>query len=67
MDQYHDELFQTNNERHKVSMTCLRLNSEKNMSRFSFDKKGLSDLFYKLRVADDGITCSPLIENGQYL
>lgn len=67
MDQYRDVLLQNNEERHKVPMKCLRLTNDKKMARYSFEKRGLSDLFFKLRVADDGITCSPLTEDGEYL
>ena len=67
MSQYRDVLLQNNEDPHKVLMTSLRLNSDKKMARYKFEKKGLSDLFYKLRVANDKITCTPLTEGGEYL
>ena len=35
--------------------------------RMTQQKAALSDLYAKLRVADDKISCSPLIENNEYL
>ena len=67
MDQYREVLFQQNMEPHKVQMSCLRLNADKKMARYRFIKKGLCDLFFKMQVNDDAITCSPLKENGQFL
>ena len=37
------------------------------MSRVKQVKAGLSRIFYKFPIADDGITCSPLKENDVYL
>ena len=48
-------------------MSSLRLTKEKKMARFTSLKKGLSDLFFKLRVSEDKITCTPLTENNVYL
>ena len=35
--------------------------------RMTQQKAALSDLYAKLRVADDKISCSPLIENNEYM
>jgi len=48
-------------------MRSLRLTRDKKMARYSTEKTGLTDLFYKLRVADDAITCTPLELNGSLL
>ena len=37
------------------------------MSRVSTTKNGLNRVFTKFRVSDDGITCSPLTVDNQYL
>ena len=66
MSEYRDKLFNPTR-KHVIKMQSLRLNKDKKMSRFSVVKTGLSDLFYKNKVADDAITCSPLTFNGTYL
>ena len=47
----------------------LQMLTKKNnqMSRVKQQKSGLSRIFYKFPLADDGITCSPLKENDKYL
>ena len=52
---------------HHVTMRSLRLNSKREMARITFMKRGLSDIFLKFRLADDGITCLPLTLNNEYL
>ena len=52
---------------HYVEMRSLRLNRKRQMTRTTGTKRGLSDIFLKYRVADDGITCSPLMKNNEYL
>ena len=66
MDEYRDKLFNPSKP-HTVPMQTLRLNKEKKMARFKYNKRGLSDLFYKMSVADDKITCTPLKLNNVYL
>ena len=50
-----------------VHFESLRLNKEKQMSRKQITKIGLSDIFTKMQVSDDIVTCSPLKLNGQLL
>ena len=52
---------------HYVTLRSLRLNKNKLMTRVTTEKRGLSDIFLKFRVADDGITCLPLMKNNEYL
>ena len=52
---------------HYVEMRSLRLNRKRQMTRITGTKRGLSDIFLKYRIADDGITCSPLMKNNEYL
>ena len=40
---------------------------DKQMSRFNEERKSISDLYSKFRVADDKITCAPLTVNNKYL
>ena len=55
------------NNSHYVTIRSLRLNNRREMARITQMKKGLSDIFVKFRLEDDGITCKPLTLNGQYL
>ena len=55
------------NESHYVTIRSLRLNRDKQMSRFTARKRGLSDIFLKFDVANDAITCAPLKKKGRIL
>jgi len=63
---YKDTLYQIG-ERHEIEFQSLRLSKEKKMARYKLLKKGLSDLFYKMHVDEDRITCSPLKMGDEYL
>ena len=52
---------------HYVTLRALRLNRNQEMTRITQIKSGLSDIFVKFHLDDDGITCRPLKINGQYL
>ena len=67
LEQYRNTLYNGDPERHTVTMKSLRLSREGKMARYTMQKKGLSDLFYKMRIADDAITCSPLTVKGKYI
>lgn len=67
LEEYKDMLLQTSREKHIVEMNFLRLTKDRQMARFSMDKTGLSDLFYKMRVDTDRITCSPLMIDNTFL
>ena len=56
----------TNNS-HYVTLRSLRLNKNREMSRITQRKKGLSDIFFKFPLDDDGITCRPLKLNEEFL
>ena len=60
------ETLLTNNS-HYVTLRSLRLNKNREMSRITQRKKGLSDIFFKFPLDDDGITCRPLKLNDEYL
>ena len=63
--QYATQLY--GHESHFVTLRSLRLNKEKNMSRFTTKKRGLNDIFLKFDVADDAITCAPLKKKSRIL
>ena len=65
MDMYLETLYGKGS--HYVEMRSLRLNRKRQMTRTTGTKRGLSDIFLKYRIADDGITCSPLMKNNEYL
>ena len=44
----------------RVEVRSLRLDRDKHMSRTTLNKKGLSAVHVKLRVAQDKVTCLPL-------
>ena len=67
LDQYRSVLLRESQEPHKITMRTLRLTRDKHMARYSIEKTGLTDLFFKLKVADDAITCTPLELNGSFL
>ena len=67
MDAFREVLYQTKDDRHKITINSLMLNRNKAMCRTTMLKQGLSDIFVKLAVASDKITCSPIIANGEYI
>ena len=60
-----NSLFSNNS--HFVTLRSLRLTNNREMARMTTVKKGLSDIFFKFRLDDDGITCRPLTINNEYL
>ena len=65
LNEYLDSLYGKGS--HYVEMRSLRLNRKRQMTRTTVTKRGLSDIFLKFRVADDAITCSPLMKDNEYL
>ena len=51
----------------QVEINSLRLNKNKEMSRTRSLKNSLSDVFLKMRVNSDAISCEPLIKDGKIL
>ena len=64
LDDYRNALFTSNS--HYINLRSLRV-KDGLMRRTKTNKKGLSDIFVKYRVEEDGITCSPLSLNGKIL
>lgn len=50
-----------------VVINSLRLNYEKVMSRMKMQRNSLSEIFLKMQVQSDRISCTPLQKNGKYL
>ena len=53
--------------RQSVTIDSLRLNQQKEMSRMKFKRSSLSDIFLKMQVQDDKVTCLPLMKNKTLL
>ena len=54
--------------RQKVTINSLRLTRDKEMCRMKMEKSSLSDIFVKMQVLADKITCTPLRDlNGKIL
>ena len=50
-----------------VEINSLRLNRNKEMSRMQCQRSSLNDVFLKMQVNSDKVTCTPLMKNGQFL
>ena len=51
----------------KIEINSLRLNRNKEMSRMKCQRSALSDVFLKMQVQSDKISCKPLMKNKEYL
>ena len=50
-----------------VQINSLRLNRKKEMSRMSVTRSALSDIFLKMQVNSDKVTCTPLKQYNEFL
>ena len=50
-----------------VTINSLRLNRFKEMSRMKYERLSLSDVFLKMQVQSDKVTCTPLMKNKKLL
>ena len=66
MDQFRDVLY-GDIRGHKIDMKYLRVTRDRKMARLNINKRGLTDLFCKMRVGGDKVTCTPLSLNNVYL
>ena len=66
-DLHRNTLYNTISEPNRFTFENLKLSKNKIMQRSSLDKKGLTDLYFKLCVGNDKISCSPLKLDGQYI
>ena len=60
MKLFQSVLLDENTPRQRVTLNSLRLNRNKEMTRMRMEKSSLSDIFVKLQVLADKITCVPL-------
>ena len=69
MNDFRETLYHDNKDRNVVEVKSLRLDRQnKQMTRTTTRKAGLSGVHVKLRVATDRITCTPLVlPNGKYI
>ena len=58
-----DESFPQQN----VTINSLRVNRNKEMSRMTMNRAAMSDVFLKMQVQADKVTCTPLMQNNVYL
>ncbi len=66
MEAFKTTLFNTSRQ-NDIEIRSLRKDNQNIMSRTTTKKKNISDIFYKLRVMNDKITCKPLELNGEIL
>ena len=64
LQEFKEKLYE--NKTPHVTVRSLR-SVQNQMTRTAQTKKGLSSLFCKFYVENDGITCTPLICNGEYI
>ena len=64
---FEDKLYNENSIEHCVEVRSLRLNKQKQMTRTTTVKTGLSAIHVKLAVMDDKISCRPLKLNGKFV
>ena len=64
---FEETIYNENPIDHCVEVRSLRLNKQKQMTRTTTIKTGLSGIHVKLRVKPDKITCEPLKINGEFV
>jgi hypothetical protein len=67
LNDFVETLYGENKVSHMVEVRSLRLNYEKQMTRTTLRKTGLSDIHVKMGVQNDKVTCLPLKEKGKYI
>ena len=67
METWLSVLLDENFEKQSVTINSLRLNRNKEMSRMKCQRAALSDVFLKMQVQRDKISCTPLKKNNEYL
>ena len=64
---FKDMLYGDTTYQHKVVVKSLKLNKDKQMTRTTLRKNGLTDIHIKMSVCADRITCEPLKKDGEYI
>ena len=67
MDTWLSVLLDESFPKQSVQINSLRLNRKKEMSRMSCHRSCLSDIFLKMQVQADKVSCTPLMQNNQFL
>ena len=67
MEIFRDVLLDNDCPRQTVQINSLRRNRAKEMARMTLEKTSLSDVFVKMQVSDDKVSCTPLKLNGEYV
>ena len=67
MDTWLGSLLDESFPKQEVTINSLRLNRQKEMSRMCCKRSALSDVFVKMQVQADKVTCTPLMKNNEYL
>jgi len=65
MSLFEDILLGNYNGCHTVNVKSLRVNNDRHMCRMTTTKNALSDIFLKMAVQSDKITCLPLTLKGK--
>ena len=60
-------LLDTDFPKQSVFINSLRLNQKKIMSRMRLQRSSLSDIFLKMHVCEDKVSCRPLMRNNKVL
>lgn len=67
MDTWINVLLNSEFPKQTVTINSLRLNQRKEMSRMKFSRTSLSDIFLKMQVLNDKVSCVPLMKNKEIL
>ena len=67
LDEFKETLYGDGKNKHTIEVRSLRLDRDKNMTRTTMRKYGLTDIHVKMAVQSDRVTCLPLKENETYL
>ena len=67
MDTWLSVLLDSEFPKQSVTINSLRLNRNKEMSRMKMQRSSLNDVFLKMQVQSDKITCKPLMLNKKFL
>ena len=67
LNDFFDVLYNDNAAKNVTEVRSLRLNMEKQMTRTTTRKSGLTGIHVKLAVQKDRVTCQPLKVNGIYV
>lgn len=67
LNNFLETLYNDNADKHYAEVRSLRLNKDKQMTRTTTTKAGLTAIHVKLAVQNDRVTCVPLQRDSQYI